>query len=108
VWLDERGVAHTVALPNPSELMTDRFKASLDALISAHRGEVADLLERLEEEIYQQVFSIPVDPAYEGLSPPQELLAPEVWSVEDLAVVLSEIDLRWRLDCVCAMGDYLG
>ena len=105
--MDERGVAHTVALPDPAGLMSDRFRASLDAPISVRRPEVSVLLERMEDGIYEQVSSIPVDGAYERRSPPKELLDDEVWSEQELEAALEQVDLRWRLDAVLALGDYI-
>jgi hypothetical protein len=105
--MDEGGVAHAVALPDPTQLMSGLFRASLDALVSMRHDEVLELLERVQEETYEQRWSIPVDPAYEHASPPQGLLDVEVWAEDDLEAALKGVDLRWRLDAVLALDDYV-
>ena len=107
MWMDERGVAHTVALPNPAEVMSHRFRASLDVLVSRRQAEVAGVLERLENGIYEKVSSVPVDGAYERRSPPRSLLDDQVWSEQELEAALEQVDLRWRLDALLAVGEYI-
>jgi hypothetical protein len=96
MWMDQRGVAHTVALPDPATLMSDRFRASLDAVVAVRHAEVSALLERMEDGIYKKVSSMHVDGEHELQSPPEELLDGEVWSEQELKAALEQIDLRCR------------
>jgi len=108
MWIDERGVAHTVTLPDPTELMSGTFRRAFDALISVNRVVVAALLERVEEQIYEQeIWSLPVDLTFEQMSPPVGVLNGEVWAEGQLEAVLAEVDFRWKLDAVIGLVDYV-
>ena len=60
MWIDQSGVAHTVALPDPTALMDAAFTASVNALRHS-------------------------DPA-------------------TLKRAIEDVELRWRLDAVMALG----
>jgi hypothetical protein len=79
MWVDVEGVCHTVALPDPTELMSDGFRESLDRLIGEQAEEVSDLLSAEEDQFYQeQLAGLPIDVqehSFEGMSPPSGLLA---------------------------------
>ncbi len=45
MWLDSKGVTHTVALPDPSMTMSPEMVASLDALSGDERARVLDVLD---------------------------------------------------------------
>ncbi|MBS45948.1 MAG: hypothetical protein CMH83_22800 [Nocardioides sp.] len=107
MWIDETGRGHTVALPDPTEVMSDRFRSSFDGVIGTRGEAVVELLEVLQEEIFDQMLSLPVDAEFEQVAPPLGLLDQDVWSVEELGQYLRSVDLRWRLDAVLALDDYL-
>ena len=111
MWIDADGVAHSVALPDPSDLMSSVFKASLDALLSKDRAAVSLILEQEEERIFEQDLTKLADPekesAFEGLTPPGSLLDCPVSVPEDVRTAVERIDWRWRLDVICALDDYV-
>lgn len=108
MWVDSDGVAHTVALPEPAQAMTEHFRRGLDALLIRERAAVEDALAEVEQQVIVALESAssgdwPVEqPAPEGL------LAGDVQEVVDLTDGLAEVDLRWRLDAVLAVEDYIG
>lgn len=112
MWIDARGVAHTVALPNPVDVMSQQFKASFDVLLSVDREAVFDVLERAEERMFDEDISILADPekesAFERQTPPRPLLDGEVRSADEVNAAVGRTDWRWRLDVVCALIDYIG
>jgi hypothetical protein len=88
--------------------MSDRFRESFDLLISRALAAVVDLLERVEERIYEQeMWSLPVDATFEHVPPPQGILDDEVRTEADLEAAIQGVDLRWRLDAVMALTDYV-
>jgi hypothetical protein len=110
MWIDDAGVAHTVALPNPAELMSDDFRSSVDALLSSSRPGVVELLEAAEERVFDVDLSGLAVAAgaddFQGVAPPRELLHGLFTTHEELRHALELIDLRWRLDAVLALIDY--
>lgn len=111
MWVDAQGVCHTVALPDPTELMSDAFRVSLDRLIGEQADEVSDLLSAEEERFYREQLAGPRsdvrESSFEGISPPSGLLGTPVETVDELRSCILAIDRRWRLDVVVALDDYL-
>ncbi|WP_210652162.1 hypothetical protein [Nocardioides sp. SYSU D00065] len=111
MWIDEQGVAHTVALPEPTDVMSDEFRASLDAILAADREALLLILERAEESVFEEDLAALADPekraVFEALTPPTALLDTALDSPEALAATIEDTDLRWRLDVVLALGDYI-
>lgn len=111
MWIDEDGVAHTVAIPEPADLMSDDFRRDLDSLVAGRRSEVEHVLEAAQTGIFEQdlpaVVGLDGDIEFEGTPAPPELLIGELVTVHDLASALERTDLRWRLDAVLAIEDYI-
>lgn len=111
MWMDVRGVANTVALPEPSMVMSEEFRNSLAALASSESEAIVSMLDSLESRIYASLPDQPDDPDAEsqfvGVSPPQRLLTGSVLTVDGLRSALERTDSRWRLDAVCAVADYI-
>ncbi len=111
MWIDDQGVLHTVALPDPTELMTDEFRRSLDMLIDQRADGVSELLSTEEDAFYAaRIYGAPIDAGerdFEGLAPPKALLDDPVSSLDELRARILAIDARWRLDVVVALDDYL-
>ena len=110
MWIDERGVAHTVALPKPKEIMTKSFRRSLDSLLHTERAQVETVLAGAEETIYEKGSLEPVDreteAGYEGRTPPVKVLDGALTDANDLRAAIDNVDPRWRLDVVLALQDY--
>jgi hypothetical protein len=110
MWVDDTGVAHAVALPNPAGLMSDEFRVSVAALVASSRPEVEVLLETVEERLFDLDLSgLTVEGVdeFEGVIPPQKLLCGSVATLEELGHRLEQVEVRWRLDAVLALGDYI-
>lgn len=110
MWVDDRGVAHTVALPSSAELMSDEFRASVDALVDSRQPDVEVLLEDIEERLFGLDLSglvVEGVDEFEGAGPPQELLRGTVVTLEELGHRLEQVEIRWRLDAVLALRDYI-
>jgi hypothetical protein len=109
VWVDDEGVCHTVALPDPTVLMSEAFRASLDQLLTAAREEVAKAVEMEEVRFYEGGLGPPPNESeahFVGVAPP-ELLTEPVKTIADLTSLLGRLDYRWRLDALVALDDYL-
>jgi hypothetical protein len=109
MWVDDDGVCHTVALPDPTVLMSDAFRESLDRLLMTEQEEVAKAVEMEEARFYEgasRSHGTESEAEFVGVVPPEVLTEP-VASVADLTSLLGRLDYRWRLDALVALDDYL-
>ena len=110
MWVDEHGVAHTVALPKPKVLMTKSFRGSLEALVQSDPRAVEATLETAEEQWFETPPTA-ADPAVEaqfvGLAPPRRILVGTMEGLPGLLAALELVDERWRLDAILALQDYI-
>jgi hypothetical protein len=111
VWVDERGVCHTVALPDPTELMSLAFRRSLDQLLAREQEAVATAIEAEETFFYEERGRAPAqdfnEARFVSVAPPVALMIEPVGTIAELRGLLREVNLRWRLDALAALDDYL-
>jgi hypothetical protein len=111
MWVDEEGVAHTVALPKPQQLMTTSFRRARDELLHSHRTRLDELLAEAEDALLTEGALAPDEPEvrahFEGRPPPVKVLRGEPETPEDLAEAIGQVEARWRLDAVLALQDYV-
>ncbi len=111
MWVDDQGVCHTVALPNPTVLMSDVFRHSLDRLLARGPEDVAELIETEETRFYEEHAGSHSgdsdEPGFVGATPPQGLMTRPIATSADLISLIREIEDRWRLDALVALDDYL-
>jgi hypothetical protein len=109
MWIDSAGAFHTVALPDPTVLMSQQFRASLDELCESDQDSVTAVIERAEEQFFEDAQieeASSLESQYAERIPPIVLIDP-VESVNHLVQMIAEVDYRWRLDVIMALGDYL-
>jgi len=107
MWVDDDGVCHTVAVPDPTVLMSVAFRESLDRLLATAQEEVVKAVEMEEARFYALDSHAKDDEAaFVGVAPPEVLTEP-VSTVADLTSLLGRVDYRWRLDALVAIDDYL-
>lgn len=111
MWVDVDGVAHTVALPDPTGLMTTDFELSLDALLAVDRAAVLRIVEQEEDRFFEEDLLGLADPAKESVferqTPPMALLAGPVNTSEALRSAVRQVEWRWRLDAISAISHYV-
>jgi hypothetical protein len=111
VWVDEQGVAHTVALPKPKQVMTKSFRHSVDSVLRTERAQVETALAAAEEAIFELGMWEPIVPdtetEFEGRPPPAKVLDGVLADAKDLRSAIDAVDIRWRLDVVLALQDYV-
>ena len=111
MWIDVDGVAHSVALPDPSDLMSAEFQAGLEALLSKESAAVSQIVVDEEDRFLDQDLTTLADPekesAFEGLAPPRSLLKGQLSTPDDVRNAIADTDWRWRLDVICALDDYI-
>lgn len=111
MWIDGERVCHTIALPDPTELMSSGFRRSLDQLFGTEAHALLDLLEAEESRFYRDELADPVstlaESAFQEVTPPRGILVHPVASVEEFRDRILEVDRRWRLDAILAVTDYL-
>lgn len=96
-------------MPDPTRVMTEEFRSHLERLLSqgAHE-ELRDAVEEAQDRVFGDGLRMTdSEPAYEGKAPPTGLLRDPVESVEDLALAIERVDLRWRLDAILALDDFI-
>ena len=101
-------VAHTVALPNPTDVMSTEFREGLDRLSPSDREALQDEVERWEEGLLsagRHGFTGSADLV--EVVPPTALLQGSVWTVQDVEAAVERVEPQWRLDALLALGDYL-
>ena len=109
MWIDDRGVIHTVALPDPTELMTAEFQQGFDSIAVSHRREVQDVIDATHEEMLDaDVVPAADEVEYAAASPPVEILRGEIVHPSDVRRAIRGVAERWRLDAVLALDEYLG
>lgn len=110
MWVDYDGVAHTVALPRPKQLMTKSFRVSLEVLVQSDPDAVQAALEIAEEQVFEvepAAAAPEVEARFVGLPPPRKILRGSVEDVSGLVAALDRVDQRWRLDAILALHDYI-
>ena len=106
MWIDSKGVCHTIALPDPTALMTPAFRESFDALLTTDSEAVEALID--DESWFVPDFRETGPQAeFVNRTPPTGLLSAAVASVDDLAATIRSVHVQWRLDVVLALEDYL-
>jgi hypothetical protein len=108
VWIDEEGVAHTAALPVPTQVMTEDFRTSLDAVASSNLTALRMEVERAEVRAYDTDWSeLRGSEIHVGAPAPSGLLRGHVATPEAVADAIDAVVPRWRLDVIVALDDYL-
>jgi hypothetical protein len=111
MWVDSKGVAHTVALPDPAAVMDPDFRVALSALAEHASDHVLGVLHECEVALFEDVAASRWDPEiealFEAVPPPAGLLTGRLASPWALRDALEGTDPRWRLDAICAVGDFL-
>ena len=111
MWVDDQGMCHTVALADPTELMSDIFRQSFGRLMARDQVDLGDVLEAEQMRFFEERAVSPLRDSDETLFvaavPPLTLLVEPVETVDDLRKLLRGIDGRWRLDALLALDDYL-
>ncbi len=110
MWVDEHGVAHTVALPKSKVLMTKSFRGSLEALLRSDPDTVGAALETAEEQMFAagpMAAEAAVEAQFVGLPPPRKILRGSMEDMSGVLAALEGVDRRWRLDAILAMQDYI-
>jgi hypothetical protein len=107
MWLNDEGVMNTVALPDPSVVMSPSFVSSLRRLVEAHAEDISTALDELEDEIFEQMwnYDATVESEFVGSPPSGILLVGHPDSVESLVREIGGVDSRWRLDALMATQD---
>lgn len=108
MWIDADGVVHTVALPDPTDVMTDRFRSSLDQLVSQNSNAVAESIDEEHDRLFAgELGASDGEDEYSGVAPPLGPLDKPVRSTEELSSTIASVDRRWRLDVLLALEDYV-
>lgn len=112
MWLDQRGIAHTVDIPwCDAVILSPR---SYDVLQRTPPAPLYDVLDDVEDDIFRRIgasqFSSVQEARYAERPPPRisiGLTGPQRATAEVLELQLRRQPLRWRLDYVSAVRDCL-
>ena len=108
VWIDGDGVLHTVALPDPTIVMTDEFRMSLDSVAASHGAQLRGIVEDAQTSVYERDWSgLVMSQDLVAAAPPLDLLRGEVTDPRDVADDINRVRPEWRLDALMALDDYI-
>jgi hypothetical protein len=108
MWVNDEGGLNTVALPDPTEVMSDEFHRGFAALAESSRAEVEELVVAANEAIFDAAWEMaPDEDAFIGTPPPLEILTGSVATPDDVAAAIARVPERWRLDAILALVDLL-
>ena len=99
------------SLHGPRFASTGRPPArTLEAVARSDPAAVEAALETVEEQLFA-TGPMAADPAVEeqfvGVPPPRKILRGSLDDAAALSTALERVDLRWRLDAILAMRDYI-
>lgn len=110
MWISSDGRINTVAIPDPTDIMTDDFAKNCRIVWRKTKRRVRrNWLDRLEEGILieaanREISSVESD--FSGMPPPREILSGTPQSLEDIASSVHAVEQRWQVDVVMALTDY--
>lgn len=111
MWIDSRGVTHTVALPDPAAAMAPEAVSSLDALSGDDRARVLDELDSWYWNEYvagpQRTEIAAAKLAPEGAPLPDGYITTRVRNAEEALDWVRNTEPAWRIDVLEAVQDYL-
>lgn len=99
---------HSVSLPDPTEAMDAEFLGGLNALPESDRSGLVLIIEEAQKRLFAADLSrLARSDSYVAASPPFGVLHGRVASPADIAAAIDRVDLRWRLDAIMALDEYL-
>lgn len=111
MWISSGGGINTVAIPDPTDVMTDDFAENCRIVWrKAKRRVRSNWLDRLEEKVLIEAANcevLSVESDYFGAAPPREILSGTPRSLGDIARSVHAVEQRWQVDVVMALMDYL-
>lgn len=108
MWIDQAGVARTAAPVAPTDVMAEDFRTDLDALAVLDPYALLVVIAEADERIQEFGWSgLSTSEEYVGAPPPAGLLCGRLHGPDDVAAAIERTELRWRLDVIKALDDYL-
>jgi len=108
VWVTADGVAHTVALPEPLQVLSAWARTTLAVLrAEVPRSAVEDVLEQAQDAVLDGGLQPDADDGYVGCAPPVGVLDADISTVDRFEAAILAVDARWRLDVVLALDDVI-
>ena len=111
MWISEDGRINTVALPEPTDIMTTDFATASRVVWSqSKRRARRKWIDELEESSLADAISHQPstdEPIFSGMTPPRELLSGSPESLADIANAVRAVERRWQVDATMALIDHL-
>lgn len=112
MWVDREGVCHSVALPDPTVVMSEVFLEHLGSLLDEGGWSVRNSLEEKEGALFTEEFlsrfsDLTVEEDFIDEPPCRVLLMAPMRTLGDLRESIDGVDPRWRLDAILALQDYV-
>jgi hypothetical protein len=105
MWVAPDGVAHTVALPDPTSAMQEDLTEFITSLAEDDRVALSLRILELEDEVFALIHreddGIPTAP--DGVGLPDGYLHGGFESLGDIGDYLGKIELPWQLDTLTAV-----
>ncbi len=104
MWIDDGGVAHTVALTDPTNVISDDFRKALDAIAQSGVEALRRVVRQAEKQLYGAGWlEVSTSEEYVGAAPPVDLLRGHPLAAREVSDAIEQTDLRWRLDVIMAL-----
>jgi hypothetical protein len=109
MWVTEDGRTNTVALPDPSYVLSDpAFDAWTHLIETVPHERIEEMLtQRFEAALEAYPRTPDADDEFVGAAPPAELVDSDISTYELLEQALDAVGPRWYLDVVMALIDLL-
>lgn len=108
MWVTADGVQHSIALPDPSEVLGAQGLASFAALVAAaDRDELELWIDDRLLALHDATFEPDTEGVFFERTPDIGILDGDLSTYDGLAAALDAIDPRWQVDLLLALHDLL-
>lgn len=112
MWITPDGRLHSVQLPDPRILMTERFECALRLLVESHGRQLEEAVaqgidEEADRECEECIAEPEIEARFVGEIPPPGVLDSSPTGVPELIASVMMIEVRWRLDVFSAVESFI-
>lgn len=107
MWVTSDGRTNTVALPDPSYVLSDlAFDTWCELVETVPQVQLEQMLtERFDAVLAKHPHPPDLDDEYVGMAPPQAVVDRDLSTLDQLEQALNAVEPRWYLDVVDALRD---
>jgi len=108
MWVAEDGVQRTIALPDPSDVLSEEGLSTFAVLVSAaDRDELELWIDDRLLALHDATFKPDPDGVFVERVPAAGMLDGDLSTYEGLGAALDDVDPRWQVDLLLALHDLI-